>query len=108
MAHPFFSFVNYSSISVYEISKDLELILEWSWKWKTSFNRDKNKQAQEVVFLRKLSKPKYPQLLLIKVRIVFHSSQKHVFIVLDQKLSFTHHIEVEYRKKVLELMLLKV
>ena len=71
MAHPFFSFVNYSSISVYEISKDLELILEWLWKWRTSFNRDKNKQAKEVLFLRKLSKLKDPQILFIKVVLFF-------------------------------------
>ena len=48
-----------------------------------SFNRDKNKQAQEIVFSRKLSKPKHPKLLFIKVHLVFYSSQKHAAIVLD-------------------------
>ena len=60
-----------------------------------SFNRDKNKQAQEIVFSRKLSKPKHPKLLFIKVPLVFYSSQKHAAIVLDEKPSFTHHMEVK-------------
>ena len=71
-----------------------------------SFNRDKNKQAQEIVFSRKLSKPKHPKLLFIKVPLVFYSSQKHAAIVLDEKPSFTHHMEVKYGKKILELMLI--
>ena len=70
-----------------------------------SFNRDKNKQAQEIVFSRKLSKNKHPKLLFIKVPLVFYSSQKHAAIVLDEKPSFTH-MEVKYGKKILELMLI--
>ena len=35
-----------------------------------SFNPDKNKQAQEVVFSRKQSKPKYPQLLFNKTPLL--------------------------------------
>ena len=40
------------------------------FKWKMSFNPDKNKQAQEVVFSRKQSKPKYPQLLFNKTPLL--------------------------------------
>ena len=46
--------MNYPNISVNEISKELELIFEWSWKWKMSFIRDKNKQAQAVVLDQKI------------------------------------------------------
>ena len=46
--------MNYPNISVNKISKELELISEGLWKWKMSFNRDNNKQAQEVVFDQKI------------------------------------------------------
>ena len=70
-----------------------------------SLNPDKYKQAQEVVFSRKQSKPKHSQLIFDKTTVVYSSSQKHLGIILDEKLSFTNHT---HRKQVLELMLLKV
>ena len=63
-----------------------------------SFNPGKNKQAQEVVFSRKQSKPKHPQLLSNKAPVAYSSSQKHLGIILDEKLSFTNHIKVKIQK----------
>ena len=57
-----FSLVNNPNISANEVNKYLELISKWAYKWKISFNPDKNKQAQEVIFSQKQSKPKHPQL----------------------------------------------
>ena len=45
-----FSGVNDPNISANELNKDLELISEWAYKWKMSFNSDKNKQTQKVIF----------------------------------------------------------
>ena len=40
--------------TAYELNKDLQETAEWSHQWKMSFNPDFNKQAQEVIFHRKL------------------------------------------------------
>ena len=76
-----FLVVNDPNISANELDKDLELISEWAYKWKMSFNPYKNKQAQEVVFLQKQSKPKHPQLLFNKTPVAYSSSQKHLRII---------------------------
>ena len=52
-----FSVVHDSNISANELNNDLQKISEWAYKWKMSFNPDLNKQAQEVIFSRKLNKP---------------------------------------------------
>ena len=39
---------------------DLKKINKWALQWKMSFNRDPNKQAQKVIFSRKLNKPNHP------------------------------------------------
>ena len=72
-----FSLVNNPNISANEVNKYLELISKWAYKWKISFNPDKNKQAQEVIFSQKQSKPKHPQLLFNKTPFTYSSSQKH-------------------------------
>ena len=63
-----------------------------------SFNPDKNKQAQEVIFSRKQSKPKHPQVLFNETPVAYSSSQKHLGIVLDEKLRFTNHTKVKIQK----------
>ena len=60
------------------------------------FNLDKNKQAQNV-FSRKQSETKHPQLLFNKTSVAYFSSQKHLGIILDEKLSFTNHVKVKTR-----------
>ena len=102
-----FSVVNVPNISANELNKDLELISEWAYKWKISFNPDKNKQAQEVVFSRKQSKPKHSQLLFNKTPAAYSSSQKHLEIILDEKLSFTNHIKVKIQKTVIGINVIK-
>ena len=55
-----FSIVHDNNISVYELK--ISDISEWVYKWKMSLKFDFNKQAQEVVFSRKLNKSSYPNL----------------------------------------------
>ena len=57
-----FSVVHNSNITAKELNKDLQKISERAYKWKMSFNPDLNKQAQEVVFSRKLNKAPQPQI----------------------------------------------
>ena len=94
--HPFFV-VNDPNISANEPNTDLELISGWAYKWKMFFNPDKNKQAQ-VVFSRKQSEQKHPQLLFNKTPVAYSSSQKHFRMILDEKLSFTNHINLKIQK----------
>ena len=42
--------------SANELNNDLKKISDWAFQWKMSFNHDPSKQAQEVVFNRKLKK----------------------------------------------------
>ena len=72
-----------------------------------SFNPDRNKQAQKVVFSWKLSKPKHPQLLFNKTPVTYSSFQKHLWILLDEKLSFANHIKVKLQKASIGIMSLK-
>ena len=90
-----FSVVNDTNISANELKKDFS---ERAYKWKMSFNPDKNKQAQEVVFSRKQSKTKHLQLLFNNTPVAYSSFQKHLGIILDEKLSFTNHINVKIQK----------
>ena len=92
-----FSVVNDPNISVNELNTDLELISGWAYQWKMFFNPDKNKQGQ-VVFSRKQSEPKHPQLLFNKTPVAYSSSQKHLGMILDEKLSFTNHINLKIQK----------
>ena len=40
------------------LNKDLELIKNWGFQWKKQFNRDRNKQAQELHFSKKAGNQK--------------------------------------------------
>ena len=46
------------------LSQDLNVIMNWSFPCKMFFNPDLRKQAQEVIFSRKIKKLFYPTILL--------------------------------------------
>ena len=54
-----------------------------------SFNPDINKQAQEVIFSRKLQKSNHPSLMFITQSEI----QKRLGTLLDSKLDFKEHIQ---------------
>ena len=58
-----------------------------------SFNCNKNKQEQQVVFSRNQSKPKHPQLLSNNQSVTCSYLQKHFRILLDERLGFTNQSE---------------
>ena len=51
------------NVSANEINGDLKEIEAWAHKWRISFNLDLLKQAQELIFSRKKSKPHHPDLI---------------------------------------------
>ena len=48
-----FSVVHDVTQSTNKLNDDLEKFSNWAYQWKMSFNPDKSKQAQEVIFFRK-------------------------------------------------------
>ena len=58
-----------------------------------SFNPDISKQAQEVIFSRKLKKTPHPPLMFNSNLVNKASSQKHLGIILDESLSFEEHLK---------------
>ena len=58
-----------------------------------SFNLDFNKQAQEVIFSKKMTKSFHPQISFNNVPVSGASLQKNLGIYLHEKLNFNHHIK---------------
>ena len=50
-----FSVTHDITTSANELNNDLKKISDWAFQWKMSFNPDPSKQAQEVIFSRKLN-----------------------------------------------------
>ena len=63
-----------------------------------SFNPDKNKQAQQVIFSRKLRKVFYHNLSFNDQPIERSVAHKHLGLTLDEKLSFTNCINDKINK----------
>ena len=58
-----------------------------------SFNPDPSKQAQEVIFSRKLQKISHPSIYFNSNPIEQVSSKKHLGMILDAKLNFQEHMK---------------
>ena len=59
------------------LNDDFEKISNWAFQWKISFNPDINKQAQEVIFSRKLPKSNHPSLTFKGTSVTQSEIQKH-------------------------------
>ena len=57
-----------------------------------SFNSDRTKQAQEILFSRKKNATTHPPLFFIDFGTKLSSNRKHLGLTLDSKLSFNEHI----------------
>ena len=57
------------------------------------FNPDLSKQAQEIIFSRKIKKLLHPTLLFNNIPSSNGSFQKHLGLTLDMKLKFSKHIK---------------
>ena len=63
-----------------------------------SFNPDPNKQAQEVLFSRKIQKSSQPSLIFNNNIVTQSLTQKHLGIFLDIKLDFQEHLKSIFSK----------
>ena len=78
-----FSVVQDITLSAKNLNDDLKKINKWAFQWKMSFNPDPNKQAQEVIFSRKLNKPNHPSLNFNNTIVIQSTNHKHLGMVLD-------------------------
>ena len=72
---------------------DLILISRWAFNWKMLFNPDPSKPAQEVIFSRKKQFQSHPTISLNNFQVERASYQKHLGIILDEKLNFKQYVE---------------
>ena len=95
-----FYIVHDPNTSANELNKDLRTMSEWTYQWKMPFNPDQNKQAQEVIFSRKITKSFYSQICSNDMPIFCDNFQKHLGLYLDEKLK---HIKEKIRKTMQEV-----
>ena len=72
-----FSVVHDTNQSGINLNDNLEKIGNWAFKWKMNLNPDINKQAQEVIFSRKLQKSNHPSLTFSGTSVTQSEIQKH-------------------------------
>ena len=89
----FFSVVHGRTTLVNELNDDLLKIRSLAYQWKMSFNPDSSKQAQEVIFSRKIKKPNHPELIFNNILVNQTSCQKRLGMFLDNKLNFGEHLK---------------
>ena len=83
-----FSVVHDVNASARKINDDLKKIYKWAFQWKISFNPDPSKKTQEVIFIRKIKKLPHPSFVLNNNNVLPTSSQNHLGVTLDVKLTF--------------------
>ena len=64
-----------------------------AFQWKMNFCPDPSKQAQEVIFSRKLQKSTHPTLNFNKYTVTQSVTQKHIGMLLDTKMDFQGHLK---------------
>ena len=76
----------------------MKKINDWATQWKMSFNPDPTKQAQEVIFSRKIKKPLHIPLNFNNANAKQNAFQKHLGLILDSQLSFEEHLKTIFSK----------
>ena len=64
----------------------------WAYRWKMSFNLGPSKQAQEVLFSKNVTKTNHPNIIFNGNTVQKSANQKHLGLILDEKLTFNDHI----------------
>ena len=75
------------------LNSDLMKISNQAFQWKMRFNPAPDKQAQEVIFSRKINKIDHPPLYFNQNFVKSSSPHKHLGMVLDTRLDFNLHLK---------------
>ena len=87
-----FSIMKSPEISAYDLNRDLDVIHQWAYQWKLEFNPNPTKQAIEVLFSCKISKPDHPPLMFNGSVVKKMKEHKHLGLTLDSSLSYKKHL----------------
>ena len=68
------------------------------------FNPDPNKPAQEVLFSKKKKAESHPLISLNNIQVQRSSYQKHLGLILDEKLNFNNILTVLFQKLIKVLL----
>ena len=95
-----FSVVHVIKTSAIELKKTVtwKKINDWVFQWKVTFNPDRSKQAQEIIFSRKLKKATHSPLLFNNNYVFQVNSQTHLGVIFDVKLIFEEHMKNIFNK----------
>ena len=83
-----FSTVTDPNVTANQINNDLHNISTWAYQWKMNFNPDTIKQAQEVLYSRKVKVTVHPKLVFNNNSVHETATQKHLGMFLNFKLNF--------------------
>ena len=81
-----FSIVKDENESANALNYDLSQISKWAFNWKMLVNSHPSKPAQEVLFSRKKKTQSHPEISLNNIPVERSSYQKHLGLILDEKL----------------------
>ena len=93
-----FSFVHDKYLLRDGLNSDFRKISDWTLQWKMKFNPDPNKQAQEVHFLNRTNIDKSLSKTFNNSEVETIASQKHLGLILDERLNFNEHLESKINK----------
>ena len=93
-----FSVAHDKNTSANELNNDLQKISNWAYQWKMSFNPDPLKQAQEVIFSRKMTKTNHPTLVFNENPVHQVALHKYLGMYLDCKLNFEEYLKTIINK----------
>ena len=88
-----FSVVQNINSTANDLNSDLVKISDWAFQWKIMFSPDPKKQAQEVIFSRKINKIDHPPLYFNENLVKSSSTQKHLGMIIDTELDFSLHLK---------------
>ena len=88
-----FSVVDNINLSATNLNSDLSKINAWVIEWEMTFSPDPNKQAQEVIFSRKIKKTSSPPVNFNNNSVHQIQFQKHMGVYLGDKLDFREHLQ---------------
>ena len=81
------------TVSTQVLISDLKTIEEWAYQWKMQFSPDVNKQAAQIIFSQKRSKPFHPPLLFNGSSVPVSDDHKYLGFFLNSELNFLRHVK---------------
>ena len=87
-----FSMVHNRNTSTTNLNNDLNKIKNWTIQGKMNFNSDPSKEAQEVMFSRKLQKTNHNEVYFNHNSVEQVPSQKHLGMYLETNMNFQKHL----------------